>query len=234
MNKNLCVLITAILLTGCVDPLSRYIQDNNYYAIVPPTDAQFVGNVYGSPNISANGVAPIILLPDAITQANAQRLMAEIEANAGLPNIDSNSTYEIGADVEVVGYISAALEAAGVSKFSVQVTDAKEYVLSQARFRQLVNNEYQDLLDGTELDGKYYIYSLLKVGTLKYDFFSNDEAKIAAETLENLETEIETSIGPEWEITEEGSLVINTPMFIGARLSRIEEDSNGNIILQPL
>lgn len=160
--------------------------------------------------------------------------MNSTKGKSSLRTESSNKIYAIGADVEIIGYVSATLKTHGVKKFTVKATGAEEYVLSQARFRSLVNNEYKSLLGNSSLDGKYYVYSLLKVASLEYEFFNENDTKASAETLANIEDEIKVKLGPEWKITNSGSLIIDKPRFIGFRAEKIKIDSGGHMVLKGL
>ena len=229
--KNIFLIgFLGIALSGCAtDPLSKYLDKHDYKAITPVSDGHYVGGVYPKNDLSS---APLILLSDVLDKDKANLMMNSVKGKSSLRTESSNKIYDIGADVEIIGYVSATLKTNGVKKFTVKATGAEEYVLSQARFRGLVNNEYKSLLGNSSIDGKYYVYSLLKVASLEYEFFNENDTKISAETLANIEDKIKVKIGPKWKITNSGNLMMDKPRFIGFRAEKIKIDSEGNLVLK--
>lgn len=212
-----------MVMLGCVDPFSKFIRDNQYQPIIPVSSGHYVGSIYPKDDLST---APIILLPDVFDKEEADKLMEELKGPASLKSIESEKTYSIGADVAIIGYVSAALKNSGVKKFKVRVEGAEQYIISQARFTKLLNNDYKKFLKDSSLDGAYYVYGLLKVSSLEYELYSDNEAKLSIATLSKIENEIKGKLGAEWKINDKGNLGFNEPRFIGFRAEKIRVNPN--------
>ncbi|WP_126454431.1 hypothetical protein [Sulfuriflexus mobilis] len=230
MKRMIAIGLIGLGIGGCaVDPISDYLRNHNYKAITPVSDGHYVGGIYPKNDLSG---APLILLTDVLDKNKAIEYMNTVKGNSSLSTEAVNKTYDIGADVEIIGYLGATLKTNGIKKFSVRASGAKEYVLSQAKFKQLLDDKYKKLLEGSSVNGKYYVYSLLKVDSLEYEFFNENDTKIAVETLENLEGKIKAKIGPEWKVTKNASLMFDEPRFIGFRAKKIHTDASGNVVLK--
>ncbi len=73
------------------------------------------------------------------------------------------------------------------------------------------------------------IVALLQIASLEYEFFDGSGDKIAITTGSELENLLKARHGAGWSATENNTLRINKPRFIGYRMAQLNEVSYGNV-----
>lgn len=227
------VLIAALLIiAGCqfrnafvsnkhTDPLTQYLRDQDFHAFHPPRSRAIVGELHRHETFSSK-VAPIVQVSDVLDPEECQKLMLASRTDVTLPTVSSNRTYDLTAKSAVIGAFSGQLSAKGVRKYRVRVKNPREYVLSQARFRQVVEPVIREVLVGSTLDQKHYIHSLLEVDEVEYELLDKSGAVVNLELDESLKESITADLGGDWQVTRNGTLKSTEPRFIGYRTHQLQ------------
>jgi len=196
------------------DPLTKYIRMHGYEPIFPPTSRITVGDIYESEELKG---VPVELIDDILTPVQRDEMMAHAARDVSLMNSAKNSRYSLEGNVYALDSIDVELKNAGVSRYHVNTGNATEYLISRGYFNRIILPEL--LKRRSELQGAY-VYRLLKVDRIEYEFYSETGGKIAVTPTHPIAAAFNAKAGSDWSVNERHNIEISQPRFIGFKAQR--------------
>jgi hypothetical protein len=214
--------ITMLALAGCAqDPVADLMKRNGgFVAVRPPSDGEYLGDVYRSKNLIEQSIS----MKNVMSPAELEKMMRGHAKSVSLESSSGNSSFKISANVAYLGIASAALEASGATKYSVNISQPVIYDSPlDSDLAPVLIPSIESRFPNVPLQGKYIVRSLLQVGGLEYEFHREGGAKIDLSADQNLVKNLTAKLGTEWKVTRDGKLAITQPRYIGYRLARIDD-----------
>jgi len=217
-------LILVAVLAGCFasDPVAGLLKSNGGFAVVrPPSDGEYLGDVHRNKNLLAKSISmKDVMSPDALKQ-----MMDSRAASVDIGSISGNKSFSLSAEAAYVGIAKGDLEIKGARKYSVSISNPLIYDSPfDSHLVPVLIPQIKNRFPDVNLEGKYIVRSLLRVDGLEYQFFREDGGKINISADQQLVKNLTAKLGTEWKITNEGTLKITKPRYIGYRLARVDKD----------
>lgn len=172
-------------------------------------------------------IAPIALVSDVMQEDDRVKLMEAKRRDVSLPTSSGTQVYEMDASAVILGAVSSELRAQGVRKYRVKVVNPREYELSQVAFRKEIEDHFRNEMPGESIDNTHYVYSLLEVDGVEYEFLNENGRQIHVEPTDEIAQVVKGHAKMGWEFSEDGKLVGTESRFIGYRTHQIQECTHG-------
>ncbi|QNN23660.1 hypothetical protein HED60_15725 [Planctomycetales bacterium ZRK34] len=224
MFRNILFMtLVSIYCVGCttVDPLTAYLNHHGFKPIFPPTSKATVGDLYESSTLSGQ---PVELVENLLSSDERNSLMASVSRDVTLMNSSRESKYKIDSDIFALGYIRIELENEGATSFRVSAGNAREYLMSSGYFNRALLPRLKQR--SVQVVGAY-IYKLLEVDTLEYEFYREDGTKIDVKPGDRISQVFQDRVGAQWSVNERNNIEITSPRFIGFQAKSVGSNSSG-------
>jgi hypothetical protein len=213
----------AIFFTGCADPIDKLLKQNGRYGVVrPPSDGLYLGDVH----IKKDLTAPSVSMRDVVSDSKERSEMMEArKTEITVPSLSGSSSFKISGSAKYIGVASGSLLTHGASKYKVNIGKAYVYDAPiDSYLKPVLLTGIRTAFSDVDLNKKYIVRSLLKVESLEYEFYNSSGTKIDLASDGTLSSTITGSLGGEWEVSRQGTLIIKEPKYIGFRVAQIVKD----------
>jgi len=154
-----------------------------------------------------------------------QQVMETIKDDASIPDTSNERQFNIGAEADFIGEAKTELSAYKIAKFKVRFGGVVQYIISKTKFEDEIYPKILEAYPNRNFDKKYVIVALLKVSTMEYEFYDKDGGKISITPGSEIEKVLQAKLGAEWSASQNNTLSINTPRYIGYRMAQLNEKS---------
>lgn len=218
---------------GPMDFFNRQMQEYGYIAYQTPL--QFAGTgtlVGGRPDALSIIAHPQTCFP---SEVGGVRTGLRQRDESTLPTTHETITVEGGASVELfkalrVGSpsISAGTRLKEVSAIELSFNGVHIEYIDAIRLAEFYRQSLSDICKDY-LDQVGFIIQAIRVDQMEFKFFKKDEGRIAI-TADNIEEFVDISADTSWHIERSGSLVINTPKYVGYQLGSLKREDQGLVL----
>jgi len=223
MSKNSYIVLMLLisLLFGCAsDPLTQTLKKYGYAPVMPAVSTMNIGDIYETKGLRE----PYVLMRDKLSDY-IQQVMETIKDDASIPDTSSERQFNIGADADFIGEAKTELSAYKIAKFKVRFGGVVQYIISKTKFEDEIYPKIVETYPNRNFDKKYLIVALLKVSTMEYEFYDKDGGKISIAPGSEIEKVLQAKLGAEWSASQNNTLSISTPRYIGYRMAQLNEKS---------
>lgn len=213
-----------ILLFGCAsDPLTQTLKKYGYASTMPLPATMYIGDIYETKGLRNN---PYMVMQDKLSDY-IQQVMETIKDDASIPDTSSESKFNIEAEADIIGQAKAELSIYHIAKFKVRFGGVVQYIISKTKFEDEIYPKIRETYSNRNFDKKYVIVALLKVSTMEYEFYDKDGSKISIAPGGEIEKVLKAKLGAEWSASQNNTLSVSSPRYIGYRMAQLNEKSYG-------
>lgn len=213
--------LTVLFLFGCVsDPLTEVIKKYDYAPVIPISSTMHIGDIYETKGLKE----PYIFMKDIMAE-HIQKIMEESKEEVSIPDVSKEEMFTVSAEADIVGQAETDLLKYNIKKFKVKFNGVVQYRISKVKFEEEIYSRIKKEYPDRSFDKRYVIVALLKISELEYEFFDNNGGRIFVTPGGEIEKVLKAKLGVGWSATENNTLKINEPRYIGYRMAQLNEVS---------
>lgn len=210
-----------LILSGCAsDPLTQTLKKYGYAPIMPPVATMNIGDIYDTKGLRD----PYVLMKDKLSDY-IQQIMETLKDDASIPDTSSEQLFNIIAEADIIGQAKPELSVYKIAKFKVHFGGVVQYIISKAKFEDEIYPKILETYPNRNFDKKYVIVALLKVSSLEYEFYDSDGNKVTISPGSEIEKVLKAKLGSEWSASQNNTLSVSSPRYIGYRMAQLNEIS---------
>ncbi len=229
--KTWIAIMPALTLLSCsatTDPLTKQLKGYGYYPATPPSKKLSLGDIYRQPSTKGR---PVVFLHQLIGDDQVKEIFKNLADPVELGSISGDRKYDLSVNADVIGYVSAALEAHGVRKFSIKYGNAIQYKITDYNWDHLgppepLRKRITDAWPAAPLVGNYVVTGVLRVDSLEYELEDGHGAKIDITPGSEIEKIVKAALKGEWSANQNGNISFNDPKHptvVGVEFSQVAE-----------